>query len=112
MIRLTVFDVFEIKGHGRCVSLTDKAFAPGDHEALEVGSLVRRKSDGAEWTIAGIEAGVVRTGAYLLKGDAVPRKGDVLECEAATWPPENRRGPLTYDRAYVYLNGKLLWESK
>ncbi len=110
-VRFKVFGVFKIKGRGTCVALADKAFAPGDHEALETGDVLRRPDDGAEWAIGGIERGVRRTGAYLLKGDAEPREGDILECDVAAPVPEDR-GPRTYDNVHVYLNGEFLGEGK
>ncbi len=110
-MRFKVFGVFTIKNRGTCVALNDKVFAPGDHEALETGDVLRRPDDGAEWTIAGIEQGVRRSGAYLLKGDAEPREGDVLECDVAA-SASKERGPRTYENVYVYLNGELLGEGK
>jgi hypothetical protein len=76
---LKVHGVWELNGRGLMVALADKAFAPGEHETLELGTLVRRASDGAQWEVAAIERGARRTGGYLLKGIAEPREGDDLE---------------------------------
>lgn len=76
---MKVYGVFNIKGRGIVVALVAKGFERGEHERLEVGSTVRRISDGATWTVSGFEMGSVRAGGYLLSGNATPLEGDELE---------------------------------
>jgi hypothetical protein len=77
-IVLTVTTVFDVKSRGVCAGFVDRAHDTGDHERLSVGTVLRR-GDGAMWTVGGIESGLTRSGAYLLKGETRPVVGDRLE---------------------------------